>query len=133
MVPFFWNSLIFDYFKTNLSLKINNIKYKLFPFDWSDALKKENKKINNKNINNKNISDRNINNKNINNKNINNNKGKVKSSGNKGFASKINQKQMLENELEDDYLYDEEDNEYDEENEENEDYYDDKKNIINIF
>ncbi len=33
---------------------------------------------------------------------------------------------MLENELEDDYLYDEEDNEYDEENEENEDYYDDK-------
>ena len=67
-----------------LSVKINNISYENFPFNWSDILTSEKDKKRNNNITNK-----------------------KKTSGNKGFSTKLNQKKMLENELEEEEYFEE--------------------------
>ena len=77
-----------NYCKNELKIKINNIKYVSFPFEWEDALNNKNKT-----------------------KNKDDDNRKIKT-GQKGFG-KVNQKKMLENELEEDDYYEE-----DEENEE---------------
>ena len=84
-----------NYFKKELNLKINNIKYVSFPFEWHDALNDKNKIFYNDDE-------------------------KIKTKNNqKIFSLKTNEKKMIENELEEDDYY-EEDEEYEEDI-----YYDD--------
>ena len=81
--------LLIDYCKKELNLKIHDIKYIPLPFEWTP------------NLNNKIKEDK---------ENKENNKTKIKL-GKKGFASKINQKKILENEMEDELYEEEEENE----------------------
>ena len=78
-----------NYCKNELNLKIDKIKYVSLPFEWNDALKDKNKIFYN-------------------------NDGKTKTKNNqKIFAGKMNQKKMLEYELNEDDYY-EENEEYEE-------------------
>ena len=92
----YFNDVII-YCKENLNLKIDKINNNGFPYEWNDILKNENKI-----------------------KNKCKNKGKNQNPGENLYFKKINQKKILDYELEEDEYYDD-----DEDEEGNDDYPDD--------
>ena len=97
-------NFLINYCKNILSIKINNIIYKMFPFDWKDILTSDKQdKVKTK---------------------INNNISNNKIQSNKLIPSKLNKKQMLEDELYEDEYLEEEEEEKEEDEEEEEDNYD---------